>query len=151
MYAVFLCFVLFNAHGDLTEPYYPAAACLALLLLCIKYVPQILFRQQLTEPLCEDLLHLAAHALPVACAHPPLLRYACALSSTCFLLQHRLRPSVFVHTLAALWLLVAHEYGPRVAELQPFIIAVAAPHAMDVVAQGLVHTHRLMVLWATDT
>ena len=150
MYLGLVCLVLFDARGSETDAYGPVAALLAVLMFLTQYLPRILHRQHLIDALCEDLLHVTTHALCCSVVRPPLLRYACALHGACFLLQHRLPATIFVHTVTAACLVLAYIYGPRITELQPFIIAVACPHAVDVLARALVHLHRLLVLWAMD-
>ena len=145
-----VCLVLFDARGSHTAQYDGAALCLALAMLLAQYAPA-LHRPQLVEGLCEDLLHIATHAAAACAITTPVLRYACALHCTCFLLQHRLRPSVFVHTVTAMWLAAAWAYGPRITDLRPFIIAVAFPHVVDVVARAVVHLQKLIVLWITSS
>ena len=149
MYMGAVCLVLFDARGSETVHYDAAALGLASLLMLVQYVPALLHRPQLVDGLCEDLLHIATHAAAVCTIASPVLRYACALHSTCFLLQNRLKPSVFVHTVTAMWLAAAYMYGPRIVDLRPFITAVAFPHVVDVAARAVVHLHRLIVLWIT--
>ena len=98
MYMGAVCLVLFDARGSETVHYDAAALGLASLLMLVQYVPALLHRPQLVDGLCEDLLHIATHAAAVCTIASPVLRYACALHSTCFLLQNRLRPSVRLAT-----------------------------------------------------
>ena len=149
MYMGLVCLVLFDARGkSQPEIYDIAALSLALGMLLAQYVPT--YRPQLVDSFCEDMVHIVTHAASVYAIRTPILHYACALHCTCFLLQSRLKPSVFVHTITALWLAAAYVYGPRITDLRPFITAVAFPHVVDVAARTVVHLHKLIVLWITS-
>lgn len=155
MYTGIVCLVLFDARGSavIEELCYYAVVVLALGLLAMKYMPGIFHRPTQIERLCEDLLHISTHASCVS-ALPAAqnLRYACALHCVCFLLQHRFLKGglTVVHTLAAVWLVCAYLYGPRVSELKPFILAVACPHVLDTASRALVHFKKCMVLYFMD-
>lgn len=154
MYTGLVCLVLFDARGKeegSIEAYGPAAAVLALAVLIAQYMPSQPRRPRLVDKFCEDLLHIAAHMAAAYMIRAHVLNYyACALHSTCFLLQTRLKPSVFVHTITAMWLAAAFFYGPRISDLQIFITAVAFPHVVDIVACAVTHLHQLGVLWLME-
>ena len=159
MYTGIVCLVLFDARGNKagieSDPWYLAAiTAFTLLLLGLKHIPNILHRSRQVDTLCEDLLHISIHASCVA-AMPPghgHLRYACALHCVLYVLQHRILPiaSPMVHTAAIAWLICAYVYGPRVTELQTFIVAVACPHMLDIVAHMTVQAHRLATLFLIE-
>lgn len=154
MYTGIVCLVLFDARGALTEPYWIAVAALAVCMLSIKYLPGIFHRPRQIQIFCEDVLHLSTHASVIAvlpCANQ--LRYACALHSTCFVLQHRFLksgPALLVHTITGLWLMAAYVYGPRVSELQTFIAAMVCPHALDLLTNVLTHVQRFTELFLME-
>lgn len=154
MYTGIVCLVLFDARGALTEPYWTAAITLAICMLIIKYIPAILHRPRQIQTFCEDLLHISTHASVLAILpHANHLQYACALHSTCFILQHRFLksgPMLLVHTITALWLIVAYAYGPRVSELQTFIAAMVCPHALDLLAGVLIQVQKLTELFLME-
>jgi hypothetical protein len=154
MYTGIVCLVLFDARGALTEPYWTAVAVLAACMLAIKYLPAILHRPRQIQTFCEDVLHISTHASVVAVLpHANHLRYACALHSTCFILQHRFLksgPPLLVHTVTALWLVAAYAYGPRVSELQTFIAAMVCPHALDVLTSVLTQVQKLTELFLME-
>ena len=153
MYTALVCFALFDAQqgavGLITAQQPLATALLAAFLLGLRYLPAVFHRPQLVDAFCEDLLCLTAHSVCLV-VPDPTMRYACALHSTCHLLQTQFRPhtpSVLIHTVGAVWLLLAYAYGPRVSDLKPFLLAVSYPSVAGVLAKALTHTHRLAVLW----
>jgi hypothetical protein len=154
MYTGIVCLVLFDARGTLTEPYWISVFVLALCMLAIKYLPTIFHRPRQIQAFCEDVLHISTHASVIAllpCANQ--LRYACALHSTCYILQHRFQKSgltLLVHTVAGSWLLAAYVYGPRVSELQTFIAAMVCPHALDLLTGILTHIQRFTELFLME-
>ena len=155
MYTGLVCLVLFDARGAFAEPsYWVAAALLAACMLAIKYLPAIFHRPRQIQSFCEDVLHICTHASAIAvlpCANQ--LRYACALHSTCYILQHRFLksgPVLLVHTIAGGLLLTAYAYGPRVSELQTFIAAMVCPHALDLLTGVLTHVQRFSTLFLME-
>jgi hypothetical protein len=154
MYTGIVCLVLFDARGTLTEPYWAAALLLAACMLGIKYIPALLHRPRQVSAFCEDVLHISTHASVVAvlpCANH--LRYACALHCTCYVMQHRFLkcgPVLLMHTITSIWLVAAYAYGPRISELQTFIVAVVCPHALDTLAGVLTHIQKFTELYLME-
>jgi hypothetical protein len=155
MYTGIVCLVLFDARGNMTDQYEILAIALIILMMGMKYIPNIFHRPNRVELFCEDLLHISTHASCVAAF--PLghnnLRYACALHCTCFILQQRFLKHgnpVLVHTITFAWLICAYVYGPRVSELKTFIAAVACPHILDAIATLVVQIHKFAVLWLME-
>lgn len=154
MYTGIVCLVLFDARGTLTEPYWIAVTVLAICMLGIKYIPTIFHRPRQIQTFCEDVLHISTHASVIAVIpYANQLRYACALHSTCYILQHRFLkggPVLLVHTVTGLWLITAYAYGPRVSELQTFIAAMVCPHALDLLTNVLSHVQRFTELFLME-
>ena len=154
MYTGLVCLVLFDARGTLTEPYWAAVLLLTASMLAIKYLPTIFHRPRQIQVFCEDVLHISTHAAVIATLpRTNQLRYACALHSTCHILQHRFLksgPILLVHTVTGLWLLAAYIYGPRVSELQTFIAAMVCPHALELLTGVLTHVQRFSELFLME-
>ena len=155
MYTAVVCLVLFDARGDARylDPLMPIiAAALAAVMLAVRYVPTIFHRPQMVDSFCEDLLAITAHAACVSVIQNTELQYACALHSACFIMQHRFldRQPVLVHTVTGALLLAAYLYCPRIPDIKPFIIAVASPHVVELVAKFMKYAHRLSVVWMTE-
>ena len=157
-YTGIACLVLFDARGPdgETPPHLLLGAlCVALFLLGLKYVPTILHRpQQLVDAFCNDVLCVAAHAACISAVADPRLRHGCALHSACFILQQRfmgrmpsLATGTVVHTTLVLLLLGAYAYGPRISDVRQFMLTAVCPHALEIVAQLLTHSHRVAVMW----
>jgi hypothetical protein len=159
-YTGLACLVLFDARGAPVAGLGLAsvAACAAVLLLCLKFIPSILHRpQQLVDTLCTDILCIAAHAACIGTVVDPALRHGCALHSACFVAQHRfigrmpsLATATMVHTMLVLLLLAAYVHGPRIPDVQRFMLCAVCPHALELLAQLLAHAHRVAVLAAAD-
>jgi hypothetical protein len=154
MYTGLVCLVLFDARGALTEPYWAAVLLLTACMLAIKYLPSIFHRPRQIQVFCEDVLHISTHAAVIATLpRTNQLQYACALHSTCHILQHRFLksgPTLLVHTVTGLWLLAAYIYGPRVSELQTFIAAMVCPHALELLTGVLTHVQRFCELFLME-
>ena len=154
MYAALVCFVFFDARGDSThlDTVPGIAAALAVIMLAVRYVPTIFHRPQLVDCFCEDVLAITAHAACVSLIQNTELRFACALHSACYIMQHRFldKHSVFVHTITGALLLAAYVYCPRISEIRPFIVSVASPHVVELFAKSMAHVHRMLVFWLTE-
>ena len=158
MYTALVCLVLFDARGECPPSAYLAliAAALATLTLAVKYFPVILHRPQMIDVFCEDVLSVCAHCVCTSMVPSEQnLQYACALHSALHLLEHRFLgkprvPATLAHTMAGLLLAAAYAYGPRTLELRPFIVAVAYPNLVELLARALAHVHRMSVLWLVD-
>ena len=156
MYMGLVCVILFDARGDKAPDMYgPATLAIAALILAMKHMPAILHRPHRIDSFCEDLLHISSHASCVAMLPPGHnhLRYACTLHSAYFLLQHRFLKgtrSVFLHTVALVWLACAYVYGPRVSELKIFIAAVVCPHVLDAAASLVTQIHRFLTVFLIE-
>jgi hypothetical protein len=160
-YTGLACLVLFDARGVVVADhglvYTSVAACAAVLLLSLKFLPFILHRpQQLVDTLCNDILCITAHAMCIGTVVDPVLRHGCALHSACFITQHRfigrrssLATATMVHTLLVLLLLMAYTHGPRIPDVQRFMLSAVCPHALELLAQLLTHAHRVAVIAAT--
>jgi hypothetical protein len=154
MYTGIVCLVLFDARGTLTEPYWIGVCALALCMLIVKFIPSILHRPRQVQSFCEDVLHISTHASVISVLpQANSLQYACALHSTCFILQHRFvkaGPTLLVHSITALWLIAAYVYGPRVSDLQTFISAMVCPHALDILATVLTQVQKYTEMFLMD-
>ena len=150
MYTGIVSFVLFDARGTLMQSHCLVALGIVLANIGLKYIPRIFHRPQLTDQMCQDLIHVSVHACGVSIIASPLLKYACSVHSACFLLESRCNPSIFNQTIIALCLAAAYFYGPRITDVQTFITAVGMPHLLGVVGQGLVYVHQLLVFWLLE-
>lgn len=154
MYAALVCFVFFDARGDSThlDTMPGIAAALAVIMLAVRYVPTIFHRPQMVDCFCEDVLAITAHAACVSLIQNTELRYACALHSACYIMQHRFldKHSVFVHTVTGALLLTAYVYCPRISEIRPLIVSVTSPHVVELFAKSMAHVHRMLVFWLTE-
>lgn len=155
MYTALVCLVLFDSKGDAVylDTMVPAiASALAVLMLVVRYVPVIFHRPQMVDCFCEDVLAITAHAACLSLIQNTELRYACALHSACYIMQHRFldKHSVLVHTVTGALLLAAYVYCPRISEIKPFIVGVASPHVVELFAKSMAHVHRQLVVWLTE-
>jgi hypothetical protein len=160
-YTGLACLILFDARGatDHGLAFTIGAACGAVLLLSLKFIPLILHRpQQLVDTLCNDILCITAHAVCIGTVVDPALRHGCALHSACFIAQHRfigcmpsLATTTMVHTMLILLLLAAYTHGPRIPDVHRFMLSAVCPHALELLAQLLTHAHRVAVIAAADT
>lgn len=155
MYTGILCLILFDARGNVQSGYENLALTIVTITLMIKYIPSIFHRPHRIELFCEDLIHLTVHASCIALLPPDHLRYACALHSLCFVLQHRFLThgaanTLLIHTIMCVSLGYAYIHGTRVSELKTFIAAVACPHVLDALSIMVVHVHKFAVMFLMD-
>ena len=154
MYTGLVCLILFDARGG--EPdsaFYHAsiALCLSLSLLSLAYIPRIFHRPALVESFCADVLSIVTHAACIGVLSDPLLRHACALHSTCLIVQTRFMGAkstiqpVLLHTVLVLLLLSSYVYGPRITEIRQFVIGAVFPHALELCAKLLANVHGVLV------
>ena len=155
-YTGIACLILFDARGvaetDHGLMYTGMATALAMLLLSLKFVPLILHRpRQTVDIMCDDMLCITAHAACIGMIINPALRHGCALHSTCFIVQRRFighMPSLatvtVVHTILVILLLSSYAYGPRISDVQSFMLSAVCPHALELLAQLMAHVHRLV-------
>jgi hypothetical protein len=160
-YTGLACFVLFDARGAVVVGsgfvYTCITVCAAALLLSLKFIPSIWFRpQQLVDIFCEDILCIISHAVCIGMILDPELRHGCALHSMCFVLQQRfmgrmpsLTTETVVHTLSVLFLVAAYTHGPRITDVQRFMLSAVCPHALELLAQLLARVHRVGVIATT--
>ena len=152
MYNCIACLVLFDARGDLLsfETLAGVAVALKLFLLCVSYLPMVLYRPRLVDDLCVDVIAFATQAAGIVMlVSDPRLLYACALHAMCFHVQQHSRRKaqhpVLVDTALALLLLAAYAYGPRITDIRQFVISAVAPIALDMCSTVLVQVHGLVV------
>ena len=157
-YTGIACLVLFDARGAVESEhgavYLTLTICTVMLLVALKFLPAILHRpQQLVDLLCGDMLCITAHAACISMIVDTSLKHGCALHSTCFILQHRfigrmpsLASGTVVHTVLILILLFAYTHGPRIPDVQRFMLSAVCPHALELIAQLLTHAHRVAVI-----
>ena len=156
-YTGLACLVLFDARGVVIEnplAYTMIAMGVAILLVSLKFIPSIFHRpQQLVDTLCGDLLCITAHGACISTIQDQSLRHACALHSICFITQQRFmgRVSTVVHSTLLVILLTAYAHGPRISDVKQFMLSAVCPHALEILAQVLSHTHRVAVMWMADS
>ncbi len=162
-YTGLACLVLFDARGSVDSDGYrfciPIMAFTAILLLALKFIPAVLHRpQQLVDALCNDLLCIIAHASCIDMLSSQSLRHGCALQSICFIMQQRFMgrmPSfatgTVVHTALVLILLFSYIQGPRISDLQSFMLSAVCPHVLEILAFTLARVHSVIVMAATAT
>ena len=155
-YTGLACLVLFDARGkaesDTGLLYTGLTLSTALLLLSLKFIPLIFHRPlQLVDIICDDMLCITAHAACIGMIVNPALRHGCALHSTCFIIQRRfmgqmpsLTTGTVVPTVLVLLLISSYAYGPRISDVQSFMLSAVCPHALEMLSQLMAHLHRLI-------
>ena len=159
MYIAAACLVLFDARGTLQDmgTVFWVTAAIQLALLTINYFPHILHRPQLVDALCADLIAFATNAAGICLLHKhPNLQYACVLHTVCFLVHHKYlgrcstSSAVLLHTVMVLILVAAYFQGPRVYDLQQFVVSAVWPHVLEAVVAALLMMHTVAVMYVSE-
>ena len=166
MYTAFACFVLFDARGTGVwledtgniQTYTIMAILLSSALLTLAYVPRVVYRPQLVDALCADVLAIAAHGVGVWIlgGHDHSLMHGCALQCACYILEKRFLtkqpvvPSALTHTVAFMLLAASYVYGPRITDIRKFVLASTYPHLLEMAAWGLGQVHAVVVAIMLD-
>lgn len=160
MYTGLVCLVLFDARGSGTVEsamvYGILTMCLSFVVLSIAYIPHIFNRPALVDSFCGDVLSIAVHAACISMLSDPLLRHACALNSVCYCIQSRfigvkstVNP-ILLHTMLTIILLLSYIHGPRITDVQQFVIGAVCPHILEFTANILSGLHAVAVTFCSD-
>ena len=166
MYTAFACFVLFDARGtgdwlhdtSNVHTYTIMAILLSSSLLALAYIPRVVYRPQLVDALCADVLAIAAHGVGVWIigGHDRALMHGCALQCACYILEKRflakqpIVPPALTHTVAFMLLAASYVYGPRITDIRKFVLASTYPHLLELAACFLGHMHKVVVAIMMD-